>query len=135
MTGPVLAGAVYFLMMFALGFVLGSARTMILAAIPGADHSVLVMIELPVMLAASWVSCGWLVRRYAVPSGWVERLVMGGVGFVLLMVAEAMLALVLLGLTLGAHVASYGQPTQAMGLLAQIAFGLFPLFRRGTPAG
>ncbi len=38
-----------------------------------------------------------------------------------------------MGQTLRAHVASYLQPAQMLGLLAQIAFGLFPLLRRGAP--
>ena len=55
------AGAAYFAIVFAVGFVLGALRVTFLA--PAVGPLPAVALELPVMLAASWWTCGWLMRR------------------------------------------------------------------------
>lgn len=125
-----MAGMAYFGVIFALGFALGLARAVALNRWPGLDPALAIMLELPFMLAASWVCCGWLVRRCAVPTDLGSRMAMGVAAFTLLMMAEAALALWLLGRPLADHAAAYQETAHAIGLAGQIAFAAFPLMRR-----
>jgi hypothetical protein len=121
------AGAVYFVLVFLVGFALGTVRVLMLVPRMGAVRAVL--LETPVILTASWTICGWLLRRFRVPAFAGARLAMGGVAFVLLMLAEALLSLAT-GLGPAAYFASLGTSEGALGLAAQSAFALFPLVRR-----
>ena len=123
----VLAGAVYFLIVFAAGFGLGTIRVAWVAPRLGATAAVL--LEAPFMLAASWAACGWCVRRFRMPPAIPARMVMGTVAFTLLMAAELGLSLLLFGRPVGEWLADFRTPPGALGLLAQIAFGLIPLVR------
>jgi ABC-type uncharacterized transport system permease subunit len=125
MNGAILGGAAYFLVMFALGFVLGTVRVLLLA--PRLGEWSATFVELPVMLAISWVVCRWLVGRLGVPERATPRLVMGAVAFVLLMIAEVVLGTSLFDRSLSQQVqAMTGGPGLA-GLLGQMVFAAFPL--------
>src|SRR5688572_25414741 len=119
------AGALYFLLIFLLGMVLGAIRILLLEPRIGPVPSVL--LELPLMLAASWFVCGWLIRYLIVPAAASSRLAMGATAFVLLMAAELGLSLFAVGGTVAGHFAAYRSGAPLIGLLGQIAFALFPL--------
>lgn len=121
------AGLRYFAAVFALGFVLGTVRTLFVADAPGAGRLTGVLIELPVMLAASWFVCGWIVRRHALAPRAVPRLQMGALAFALLMAAEMAVGVALFGRTPIEHLALYRDASYALGLAAQVAFALMPL--------
>jgi hypothetical protein len=121
------AGILYFAIVFALGFALGTARTLLVAPVAGETGAVL--LELPLMIAASWLLCGWTLRRLSVPTRAADRIVMGAVAFALLMAAETLVGTQLIGRTAAEQLASYERPGAAIGLVAQIAFALFPLLR------
>ena len=127
MPAALLAGMVYFAIVFAVGFVLGAIRVLVVIPRFGATNAVL--IELPVMLALSWIACGSLVRRFGIPPRFGARAVMGGVAFALLMVAEAGVSVFGFGRTLGEHLAAYQTVGVQLGLAAQIAFALFPVLQ------
>ena len=55
MQRAVIAGSVYFLLLFAFGFLLGTVR--VLLVIPYVGTLVATMLEVPVMLAAAYVVC------------------------------------------------------------------------------
>jgi hypothetical protein len=110
---------------FALGFVLGALRETVVAPRLGALAAVL--IEVPAMLAASYAAARFLVRRLAVPDGAAPRLAMGGLAFALLMLAETLVGVLLMGRSPGDQLAAYAQPREAVGLAAQIGFALIPL--------
>src|SRR5215831_14613693 len=80
------AALVYFASVFAVGFALGPARTLLLAPHIGATLAVL--LELPIILFASWLLCRWVLRRFSVERGLEHRIAMGAVAFALLMSAE-----------------------------------------------
>ena len=122
------AGALYFALVFALGFVLGTIRTLFLE--PSLGNLAAALIELPVMLAAAWAICGWVLRRTAVPPRTSERLAMGATAFLLLMIAELAVSVLLLGRTPAGHLATYRLFDKQLGLAAQLLFALFPLIRR-----
>lgn len=125
-----LAGISYFAVIFALGFALGTVR--VLAIAPRLGETAAVIIELPIMLAASWWVCGRLLHRLGVQPKVADRLTMGGTAFVLLMLAEFGVSVFAFGRTPGEHLATYGSASALLGLTAQIAFAAMPLVRRGT---
>jgi hypothetical protein len=128
MRAAVLAGLAYFAIVFALGFALGTARALLIA--PRLGQLGAVAVELPVMLAASWLACGGLVRRFAVPPTPEARIVMGGFAFALLMAAELGVSVVAFSRTPAAHFAADQALAAQLGLAAQLLFAAFPLIRR-----
>lgn len=126
MNPAVAAGGRYFLAVFAIGFALGTLRTLVIA--PRLGETTAVLIELPVMLVAAWIVCGWLLRRRPLP-GLRDRAVMGATAFALLMLAEAALSLLLFHRSLAEHLALYARTPHLLGLAGQVLFGLFPLVR------
>jgi hypothetical protein len=124
---PILAGIAYFALAFALGFVLGTARTIFIQNVPGASRLLGVLIELPIMLSASWFLCRTVIRRFAVAPTVVARAVMGGLALALLLLAELLVGALLFGRRPGEHFALYRDASYALGLAAQIAFALMPL--------
>ena len=128
---PALAGAVYFLAVYVVGFVLGTARVLFVAPRLGATGAVL--IELPVMLAASWIACRWIVGRMAVPSRAPARLAMGASAFALLMLAETALGRLAFGQTLAVQIAAMREIPGLIGLAGQMLFALVPLLQLGVP--
>ncbi len=120
------AAIAYWAMVFALGFVLGAIR--VLWVIPLVGLMPATMLELPVILAASWFAAGWLVRRFAiVVSG--DALAVGALAFAILMVAECALAAALAGQSPAEWLARLNQPHALLGLAGQAAFALMPFWR------
>jgi hypothetical protein len=127
------AGTVYFAIVFALGFVLGTLRVLWIA--PALGEVGAVIAELPVMLAASWIAAGRLVRRYAVART-AARAGMGARAFALLMIAEAALGVLAFGESLTGWAASLFAMPGVIGLAGQLAFAAMPLaVGRGAGAG
>lgn len=121
------AGSVYFALVFALGALLGTLRVLVL--VPRFGELAAVAFELPIMLAASWAVCGWTVRHLRGVAQVGARIVMGGIAFLLLLAAEFALGSAGFGRTFADQLASYRAPAAQLGLMAQIAFALFPLIR------
>ena len=119
-----LAGAAYFVIVFAAAFALGVLRvTFIVAAVGNLQATLL---ELPFTLAVSWIVCSWLVRICGIRS-LGQAIGMGASAFVLLMCAEAAGSILLFGRSLEDHIGSYLTTAGGFGLAGQIAFGLFPV--------
>jgi hypothetical protein len=118
------AGAAYFAIVFGIALALGIFRGFVLTPMLGAEFAVAA--EIPIVLGVSWVSCGWTIRRFSVPSDFIERALMGATAFVWLMAAELGLSMALFGRTFADHIAIYKELPEQMGLLAQIGFGTFP---------
>lgn len=125
------AGLAYFAAVFAVGFVLGTLRVLVVA--PWLGEAGAVFLELPVILAVSWLAAGRIARGFAVPPDASARLAMGGIAFLCLMLAEAGVATVGFGRTVTEHLAGYADPVRAAGLAAQIAFALMPWWRGRRP--
>lgn len=122
------AGAFYAALVFAAGFALGAVRTLMLEPRLGAFGAVAV--ELPAMLAISWLACGAALRRFLLPAELAARLVMGLAAFLLLMSAELALAFMVFSRTFSEFIGAFATPAGALGLAGQIAFGLMPVVRR-----
>lgn len=144
------AGLAYFAMVLAAGFVLGVLRVTLL--VPAIGEAMATLVELPIILAFSWLACGLAIGRFQVPASLVHRSAMGALAFALLMLAELLLGIAM-GVTppgtgeahiegapvasafdqIARHVrrflASFHEPGRLLGLLGQIVFGVFPVVR------
>jgi len=118
------AAAAYFALVFTVGFVLGTLRVTVL--VPAVGELVAVMVELPLMLTASWFICRRVVRHFGVPAAAGPRLAMGAAAFALLMVVEFTLSVTAFGRTPGAFFAGLATPAGLLGLAGQVVFGLWP---------
>ncbi len=118
------AALVYFAAVFAFAFALGVARTLIVAPALGATSAVL--LEIPVVLAASWIVARRALRHrhFDLP----QRAAMGALAFILLMAAVALLAGVLRGQSIGQWVQEVATPLGLVGLAGQIGFAAMPVF-------
>ncbi len=118
-----LAGLAYFAVIFALGFVLGSVRVLLIA--PAVSEFIAVLIELPVILLACWLASGFWIRQLRI-STLQAALMMGAVAFFCLMIAEFSLGALAFERTLSDQLQNWITPAGALGLCGQIAFALFP---------
>jgi hypothetical protein len=115
----------YFGAVFAVAFVIGAFRVLVVAPRIGALAAV--ALEVPVILAVSWLVAGWVLRRWSLNP--VQRVGMGALAFGLLMVAELALAVFLFGQTAGEFVGGWGTLPGALGLAGQIGFAIVPALR------
>ncbi|MBT8469070.1 MAG: hypothetical protein KJN97_10005 [Deltaproteobacteria bacterium] len=122
------AGAAYFAIVFAVGFVLGTVRTLFIA--PRLGDLLAVLIELPFMLGASWLVCGWVLRHWHVAASPGPRLTVGVIAFALLIIAEVTLSLTLFDRSLSDYLGYLTTPHGLTGLAGQILFALMPLIHR-----
>lgn len=122
------AGAAYFAIVFAAGFVLGTAR--VLLVIPLIGELPATLLELPLMLAISWLVCGKLITRFQVPQTTPSRALMGAIAFTLLMLAEIIFSLTIFKRPVQDFTDELTSPHGMLGLAGQIAFALMPLIRR-----
>lgn len=122
--GAALAGFAYFAVVFAAGVALGALRVLVL--IPWLGKTGAVLVELPVILGISWVASRRIVSALDIVSGLGARLVMGGVAFLSLMLAELGLSVLAFGQSFAEFLAQYREVHALLGLAGQAAFGLFP---------
>jgi hypothetical protein len=122
-----IAGMAYFAMVFAAGFALGALRVLIIG--PRLGEALAVSLEIPVMLALSWIACSWLVARIDVRGKAADRMVMGGVALAILMVAEFGLSALAFGRSIVDHLSHYRELPALLGLAGQLAFAALPLIQ------
>jgi hypothetical protein len=127
MRTALLVGSIYVGVIYALGFLLGALRELLLTPRFGPFWPRLM--EIPFMLAASWLAAAAIVRRQGLGIG-APRVAMGATALMLLLAAEAVTAMSFMGRSLSAHLASYATAQGVITLAAQLAFAAFPLFVR-----
>lgn len=120
------AGAAYFVIIFALGFVLGTIRVLLTAPRMGDLNATL--LELPVLLIASWIVAGWLIKHFKIAPEAKYLIAMGVIAFAILMIAEPMLGLSF-GKSLKTQWIDISKPAGLAGLSGQILFALIPWIR------
>ena len=123
----VAAGILWFVVMFGLGFLLGPIRIFALEPYLGATGAVLV--EAVPMLIAMWLLAPWIGRICAVPATTSARLGMGGVGLVLLLLAETAMGALLRGRGPGLWLERASTPDGQIYFALLGAFALMPLLR------
>ncbi len=92
------SGLLYFAIVFAVGFVLGSIR--LLWAVPHFGTRVGELMEMPLMFIAIMLAARWVIQRLAVPSVLWARLGMGLIALGCLVSAEFGVVLWLRGLSI-----------------------------------
>ncbi len=120
-----IAGTVYFLTLFALGFVLGTIRVMVVA--PRVGQFASTGAEVPVILAAAFFACRWAIRRWQVPITMAIRWAMVLWFLALLLSFEILLGASLFGSTVAEQWARLATPAGLLGLSAQILAALLPV--------
>jgi len=123
MSRIMLAATLYVLAVFAVAFLLGAVRVMWI--VPRVGPFWAVAVEVPLVIAVSWVTCKWVLARIAL-AGTVPHLAMGVLAFGILMVLEAGLAVLVFGQTLTPYLASMATPSGALGLAGQFIFAFVP---------
>ena len=125
-----LPGLLYFAAVFILAFATGVARELVVA--PRLGVTAAVLIEVPILVVASWMVARRLLRDRSLTLP--QRAVMGAEAFALTMASEAALAAVIRGQGLADWAAAVATPLGLAGLAGQLAFAAIPLFagrRRG----
>ena len=127
----VVAGVAAFGAVFSTGFVLGAIRMLVVA--PHVGAFIATLIEAPLMLVASWIITGWAIRRWGVDRQMSARIKMGAIAFALLIVAEALFGIVILGQSPGQWLSTLSTPAGSTGLTAQFTFGFMPVIWMKLP--
>lgn len=127
MNNPLRAGATYFAVIFALGFVLGTIRVLVL--LPRVGETTAVLLEGPLILTASWFACRFLIKTFRVAPAFAARLLMGASALALLLFAEFGLGVYGFNRSVAEHFAHYATTPGALGLAGQVVFGLFPIMQ------
>ena len=122
------AGLLYCAVVFAAGVVFGAIRYVWIAPLSG--EMVAIWLEAPIMLAISWSASAWIVERLEVSESFLDRMLMGGVALAVLVCAEAVLAVLFNGHSIGEYLLFRGHSGLLLGLLAQLGFAVFPILRR-----
>ncbi len=123
------AGALYFILVFAAGWIIGPIRVLLIAPRIGALGAVL--IEAPIMAAAAAAAARWVVRRLGVPAAFRARASMSAVALLLLLAGEFAFAAPLRGQSLGQYASGFSTPAGYVSLALFALFGAMPLLAGG----
>lgn len=115
--------ALYVLLVFAAGFVLGPIREFILA--PQIGRLGATVAELPLMLGWAWLVAGWLLHRLRVPPG-APRLRLGLAALGLLLALEFTVGAALRGWDAREWLADFLTPPGLAALAGYAIFALIP---------
>ena len=128
------AGVIYFALVFAAGFVLGTIRT--LWIVPRVGSRSAELMEAPFMLVITTVTARWIVASLAVPALWPPRLGMGAIALALLLIAEFALVSSVRGVSIKEYLATR-DPVSGTVYYAMLGlFALMPLLvERRDPTG
>lgn len=132
------AGVLYFVIVFAVGVVLGTIRTLWVGPKLGARTAELM--EAPLMFGVSILAARWVVRRLALSPRWLSRFLCGSIALGLMLLSEFTFARWLRGLTMTEYFATRDPISGAVYYLTLAAFAVIPAFvrrqeRPNTPSG
>lgn len=121
------AGLLYTTLVFVIGFILGTLRVLVVT--PRIGSVAAVLLEIPLLLTASWIIAGALIKRYAITARWRSRVTMGLIAFAALMALEISLAAFGFGRSVPDQLAAMTRPDGAIGLFGQFLFACVPMLR------
>ncbi len=125
-------GVIYFALVFGAGFILGPIRVFWL--VPRMGERIAELVEAPIMLVVIICSARWVVRRLGVSATPSQRLIVGLVALVLLLICEVTVVLWLRGLSIAAYFASRDPVAGAVYLVMLGLFAAMPLLLVRTPS-
>ena len=120
------AGVLYFVLVFAAGFVLGTIRT--LWAVHRFGVRTAELAEAPVMLGVSILAARWAVRHVGIQPLWSRRLTLGCIALGLMLLAEFSFVLWIRGLTIREYLEARDPVSGAVYLATLGAFAVIPIF-------
>jgi len=120
------AGALYFLLVFGAGFVLGPIR--LRWVVPRVGTRLGELLEAPLMLVVIVLSARWIVQELAVPFIPFFRLGMGCIALILMLVAEFALVLRLRRLSIKEYLASRDPVSGTVYYAMLGVFAVMPVF-------
>jgi hypothetical protein len=118
------AGAIYFLLVFALGWVLGPIRE--LWAVPRFGRVTALLIEAVIMLIAMIISARWVMRRFEVHPTLGSTIPVGLVALGILVPAEIAGVLWVRGSSLQEYLASFATAPGVISLIMFLLFAAMP---------
>ena len=118
------AGVIYFLLVFALGWILGPIREV--WAVPHFGRLTAMLLEAAIMLLAMIVVARWVIRRFEVPQTLATTIPMGLIAIGLLFPAEIAGVLWGRGLSLHEYLASFVTSPGVICLLMFLLFAAMP---------
>ncbi len=121
------AGVAYAVTVFSIGFLLGTARILLLA--PHVGSTIAVSVEAPIILTASWYTSSIWMKRLAVSANIRTRILVGAVAFVTLTILEVSFSIGLFHRLIGEYLADLRSLAGVIGLVAQVCFATFPLLQ------
>jgi len=129
-----LAAAIYFALVFAVGMLFGPPRVLWLE--PWLGKAFAVLLEAPVLVVAMWFAARLAPAWARVRGGWVSFLSIGVIALVLQQVADLAVGFGLRGMTLADQFAYIATPAGAIYAVTLVIFAVMPLvrMRRGENA-
>jgi hypothetical protein len=122
------AGAVYFLLLYVVGFILGATRELLLA--PRLGVAMASTIEAIPMFAAIFHFAPLIARRFGIPPKSGGRMLMGFFGLTLLIGAEIAMTRAMRGLSPGQWLAHFASFEGAIYAVLLACFAAMPWLRR-----
>jgi hypothetical protein len=119
------AGALYFVLVFGVGFVLGTVR--VLWIVPRFGERTAELMEAPIMLGVTVLAAYGTGRYLAIPATPSKRLGLGFVALGLLLIAEFTMVLSLRGLSIAEYVATQDPVSGVVYLVMLTVFAMMPL--------
>jgi hypothetical protein len=124
--GTLKAGVLYFVLVFAAGFVLGAIRT--LWAVPRLGVRAAELIEAPIMFGVSILAAQWVVRQFGIPPRWSRRLALGCLALGLMLLVEFTFGLWVRGLTIRRYFETRDPVSGTVYFVTLGAFAVIPIF-------
>ena len=121
---PAKAGLIYFVLVFAVGWILGPIRE--LWVVPQFGSLTGTLLEAIIMLIAMIVSASWVIRRFNPPQTLGSTISMGLVAFGILVPAEIAGVLWVRGLSVQEYLASFVTAPGAISLVMFVLFAVIP---------
>lgn len=119
------AAAIYFVIVFAVGLLLGPVRVLWIE--PWLGQTLAVLCEAPFLIAAMIVGARLAPRWAGVQGGWGARLTMGLVALVFQQMADLAVGFGLRGLALGEQLAYFATPPGYIYAATLVVFACAPL--------
>ena len=119
------AAALYFVLVFAVGLLLGPARVLWLE--PWFGRALAVLFEAPLLIVAMWFGARWAPAWAKLEAGWWRRLAMGLIALALQQMADLAVGFGLRGMTFADQLAYFATPAGLIYIATLIVFAAMPL--------
>ncbi|MBL8545964.1 MAG: hypothetical protein JNL81_05835 [Hyphomonadaceae bacterium] len=124
----IVTAAIYFLLVFVVGLVLGPVRVLWLEPVLG--RTIAVLCETPFLIAAMVFAARWSPRWTKLSGGWLSYLAVGFIALALQQLADLAVGFGLRGMTLNDQLAFFATPPGYIYAANLIIFAVAPLLVR-----